>query len=1064
MPRSLSRTGSAPIRTLLAVFSTVALSAGIWATQHSTTPPKPKKVKLDYNRDIRPIIDKCITCHGHDPKAIAAGLRLDRRDGATKKLADGLIAIVPGHPEQSEMIRRIYAKSKDDLMPPPDSNKVLSDEEKATLKEWISEGAEYKKHWAFVKPVRPPVPAVTDKSWPVNPIDNFVLAKMEENGLHPSPEADKRTLIRRVTLDLTGLDPTPAEVYNFLEDKSPNAYEKVVDRLLASPRYGERMAMDWMDYARYADSNGYQSDWERFQYRWRDWVIDAYNKNMPYDQFTIEQLAGDLLPHPTTDQIIATGFNRNHRINTEGGVIPEEWRIETVIDRVETTSAVWLGLTAGCARCHDHKYDPISQDEFYSLCAYFNNVPETGSGVEEPVNHPPFIKAPYPEQAAEMAKLTTELESLDKQESARIDSNMAASQNWQVRDAAEPASCSEGLVARYQLGPTPTAIGTGLPTPTTVGPVKTDVGRSTGAIHTDDKSYVQLGNVADFDRTDKFSFGAWIKPEGDTGSPIAKMDSEHGYRGFDVMLQDGKPAFHLINNWPENALKVVSKTQVPMGQWSHVLVTYDGSASPSGVKIYVNGDSTDKDVEANKLTGTTRSTVNLRVGRRTDDQVYSGLVDDVVVYNRVVTPTEAKALASISPAKPLLEIPADKRTEDQKKQIARYWSLAHDASFDELDATRATTAKLKDNLDSKITTVMVMQEMAKPRKCYRLVRGQYDHPAEEVTAGIPKAFPPLPNGAPNNRLGLAEWIVSPDNPLTARVTVNRMWERLFGTGIVETTEDFGTRSEFPSHPELLDWLATEMLRQKWDLKAMWKELVMSRTYRQSSDVDPRVAKEDPKNRLLTHGPRFRLPAEVIRDQAMQAGGLLAEKIGGPSVRPYQPQGIWDDVSVYGNLHNYKHDTGENLRRRSLYTIWKRTAAPPEMTLFDVPGRETCRVRRARTDTPLQALVLLNDVTYMEAARALATKMLEHGGSSAATRLAYGYETLLAREPSKQEVAILSAGIAKREERFDANPKAAQELVAIGDMPNDPKLDQRTLAAYTIAASTMLNLDETLTKE
>jgi len=1064
MARTLSRTGSTAIRTLVAVSSSVALSAGIWATQHSSSQVAPKKPKIEFNRDVRPILDKCSACHGHDPKAIQAGLRLDKREGATKLLEDGNRAIVPGHPEQSELINRINAKDKDSLMPPPSSNKVLTPDEKEVLKEWIVEGAVYKPHWAFVKPVRPTAPAVRDQKWPVNPIDNFVLAKLEENGLKPTPEADKRTLIRRVSLDLTGLDPTAREVANFLADKSPNAYEKVVDRLLASPRYGERMAMDWMDYARYADSNGYQSDWQRFQYRWRDWVIDAYNKNMPYDEFTIEQLAGDLLPHPTLDQIIATGFNRNHRINTEGGVIPEEWRIETVIDRVETTSAVWLGLTAGCARCHDHKYDPISQKEFYSLCSYFNNVPETGSGVEQPVNHPPFVKAPYPSQEREMTRLTAQVEALQKQVDAKIEANISASQSWQLSQGGLPASCDDGLLARYKLGEKPTVEGATLPTPVNVGPVKTDVGRSTGAFQTNDKSYVQLGDVANFDWKDKFSFGAWLKPDGDSGSPISRMDSDHDFRGWDMMLQGGRPAFHLINKWPDNALKVISKTALPMGQWSHVIVTYDGSASPSGVRIYVDGDSTEKDVEANSLSATTKSGVGARIGRRTETSEFSGLVDDVVIYNRVLAADEVRAMASISPAKPILEIPLAKRTADQNKLVSRYWSLAHDADFARLDSDRATVAKEKENLDSKITTVMVMAEMPKPRPCFTLIRGQYDHPGDPVTAGIPKVFPPLPAGVPNNRLGLAKWIVSPDNPLTARVTVNRMWERLFGTGIVETTEDFGTRSEFPSHPELLDWLATEMLRQKWDLKAMWKEMVMSRTYRQGSRIDPRIAKLDPKNRLISHGPRFRLPAEVLRDQAMQAAGVLVEKVGGPPVRPYQPEGIWDDVSVYGNLHNYKHDIGDDLHRRSLYTIWKRTAAPPEMTLFDVPGRETCRVRRARTDTPLQALVLLNDVTYLEAARGLATRMLEHGGANAANRLAYGYESLLARDPSKQEIAVLSAGIDKRLARYRANPKAAEKLVTIGDLPNDPKIDKPTLAAYTIAASTMLNLDETLTKE
>jgi hypothetical protein len=953
-------------------------------------------------------------------------------------------------------------------MPPPSSNRILSDEEKATLKQWILEGAEYKPHWAFVAPVRPPVPAVSRKNWPANPIDSFVLAKLEDNGLQPSPDADRRTLIRRVSLDLTGLPPTTAEVDAFLADKSPNAYGKVVDRLLASPRYGERMAMDWMDYARYADSNGYQSDWERFQYRWRDWVIGAFNRNMPYDRFTVEQLAGDLLPHPTLDQIIATGFNRNHRINTEGGVIPEEWRIETVIDRVETTSAVWLGLTAGCARCHDHKYDPISQKDFYSLCSYFNNVPETGSGVEQPVNHPPLIKAPYPDQASEMARLEARLQKLEAQIKPRLAANEAAAQDWHFVPKPEPSSLSSGLTARYRFRePSPPGGEGRVRAPEAFAPsgqVSFEPGRATGAVVVGEKGFLDLGAVADFDWKQPFSYSLWVNRESDYGSPVSRMDVKAAYRGWDMFLEGGRPAIHLIHEWPQNALKVVSKTMLPKGEWSHVAITYDGSAKPGGIHIYVDGRATGQDVEQDSLRDTIRASVHARVGRRVDGDVFSGKVDDLAIFGRVLSPVEVGALADVDPAQALTAIPVAQRTSKQKAEITRFWSVSHDPEFKKLDEDRRESAKAKDELDSKITTVMVMQEMPQPRKCYVLVRGQYDHHGPEVTAAVPGAFPPLPKGVPNNRLGLAKWIVSPSNPLTARVTVNRMWERLFGTGIVATSEDFGTRSEFPSHPELLDWLATELIRDKWDLKAMWKTMVMSRTYRQSSDVSARLETLDPNNRLLARGPRLRLSAEVLRDQALMVSGLLREKIGGPSVRPYQPAGVWDDVSVYGNLHNYKPDDDPNLHRRSLYTIWKRTAAPPDMTLFDAPSRETCRVRRARTDTPLQALVMLNDETYVEAARSLGQRMIEMGGPDARSRVTFAFRTVLGREPTAQESHIVTAGISRREEHYRANPSAAKKLVSIGKVPRDPNLDPAALAAYTIAASTILNLDETMTKQ
>jgi len=1049
------------MRVLLQVTGFSLLAAGVWSI-----PGKPTKTvakKIDYNRDIRQIITKCFTCHGHDSKALMAGLRLDQRDTATEKLPSGGYAIVPGHPEKSELIERIYAKDAMQ-MPPKSSNKFLNDEERGLLKQWILEGAEYKQHWAWVAPVRPAVPKVRQASWPINPIDNFILAKLEEKGLKPSPQADKRTLIRRVTLDLIGIPPTPADVNAFLADKSPKAYEKVVDRLLASPRYGERMAMDWMDYARYADSNGYQADYERYQWRWRDWVIDAYNKNMPYDQFTVEQLAGDLLPHPTLDQRIATGFNRNHRINTEGGVIVEEWRVETVIDRVETTAATWLGLTAGCARCHDHKYDPITQKDFYSLNAFFNNIAETGSGVERPVNHPPIIKAPYPAQEKQMQELTSKLAVLQTEAKQRVEANRAASETWiPTIKPADPALAA-GQVARYTLTEAPTVQSDSAPVPKVVGKPLFGMGRSTGSISTNMNSYVDLGQAGDFDGSKPLSYGYWINPSGGDGSSLSKMDTSHDYRGWDLFLQGGKPAPHFVNSWPNDALKVVSKTALPMNQWSHILVTYDGSKKPDGVKIYINGKLTGQDIEANTLKSTIHTDVSMKIGRRTGDTGVQEQVDDLVLYNRVLTAQEAESIADVSAATPYLHIAPEKRTPEQKVALAELYSAENDSEYKKASAEAKQTQEAKDKLDNQITTVMVMEDLPKPRDCYILIRGAYDKHGAKVTADTPSFLPPIPKGFPKNRLGLAEWIVSPTNPLTSRVAVNRFWERFFGTGIVATSEDFGTRAEFPSHPELLDWLATEFIRLKWDQKALIKELVTCATYKQSSDENQEIVKADPLNRYLARGPRFRMQAEVIRDQALAVAGLLVEKIGGPSVRPYQPDGVWDELNVYGNLRNYKHDTDSGLHRRSLYTIWKRTAAPPEMTLFDMTARETCRVRRARTNTPLQALVLLNDVTYFEAARVLANRMIKEGGATPKDRLNFAYEWTISRPPSAEETQILEEGINRRLAHYRQNPAAAKKLISDGDAKNDPKIDPAELAAYTVAASTILNLDETLTKE
>ena len=1016
-----------------------------------------KAEKIDYNRDIRPLLsEKCFACHGHDPKAIQAGLRLDRRDGATKLLASGQHAIVPGSLTQSELVQRISSVGPIQ-MPPPDSHKILSSSDKATLKLWIVQGAEYKTHWAFVKPVRPPLPSVEWKSWPKNGIDYFVLAKLEVAGLKPAPEADRVTLLRRVSLDLIGTPPTPEEVDAFLADRSPNAYEKVVDRLLASPRYGEKMASSWMDESRYADSNGYQADYERYQWRWRDWVIDAFNQNMPYDEFALEQIAGDMLPDATLSQKIATGFNRNHRINTEGGVIPEEWRTETVIDRVETTSAVYLGLTMGCARCHDHKYDPIPQKDFYGFYAYFNNVPETGSGVEMPVNHPPFLKSPTTEQDRQLTALTTRLTDFDARIAAK-ESAATPSSATLTTLADTDTKLAVGLAAHPALTSAPTgAVLTGKP-------VFETAAYATGTVTLDGMSSVDISEQGDFERTQAFSYGCYLNPDNGNGSPISRMDAGNDYRGWDIYFVGGRPSVHIIHHWPDNALKVTAKESIPNGQWSHLFVTYDGSGKPEGVKMYIDGRPVPLDTDNNSLTDTIRTAKSFRIGGRTGADGFAGKVDDVRLYSRVLSASDVILLAQTGPIRPTLALAPEKRTPAQRKALAHYTLLASDADYKRLTEDRAKTATERDTLDSAIPTTMVMEEMPKPRPCFVLLRGQYDHPGVPVTAHLPAAFGKLPPGAPNNRLGLAGWIISPDNPLTARVAVNRFWEKFFGIGIVQTSEDFGVRAEFPSHPALLDWLATEFVRQKWNMKAMQKEIVLSATYKQSSKATPDQWQRDPDNRLLARGPRFRLPAEVIRDQALAVSDLLVEKIGGPSVRPPQPDGIWDELSVYGNLRNYQADKGDNRYRRSLYTIWKRTAAPPLMSLFDVPGRDTCRVRRARTDTPLQALALLNDETFVEASRVLAQRMLTQGGLTPATRITYAFRCAVGRRPTVSELRILTGGVQKRVARYRARPDDALKLVSVGEAPRDAKLNVPELAAYTTAASVILNMDETITKE
>jgi Protein of unknown function (DUF1553)/Protein of unknown function (DUF1549)/Concanavalin A-like lectin/glucanases superfamily/Planctomycete cytochrome C len=1048
-----------PITMLLSIPGT-----GIAAQTRVQKPIAPAP-KLDYNRDIRPILAaKCFACHGADEKGRMASLRLDMRPDAVKKLSDGKCAIVPGKPALSEVIKRINMKGPG-IMPPADSQKTLNAEDRAMLTRWVAEGAEYRQHWAFVKPVRPTPPAVHLKTWVKNPIDNFILSRLEQEGLKPSPEADKFTLIRRLSLDLIGIPPSPDDIKEFINDHSPNAYESLVDRLLRSRHYGERMALNWLDGARYADSNGYQADYERFQWRWRDWVLDAFNANMPFDQFTIEQIAGDMLPNATMSQKLATGFNRNHRINTEGGIIPEEWRVETVIDRVETTSAVWLGLSMGCGRCHDHKYDPITQKEFYKFYSYFNNVPESGTGVEAPVNHPPLLKAPTAAQQADYALLDKRKADAEAIRQGIIKANASKAAQWMLSASTESAAATTaGLQTRVKLGSKPTYItGGGLP-PSTYGKIEDDPGRVSSAAVLNGRSYIDLGDAGDFDTAQPFSYGAWINPQDGNGVPLSKMDSENNYRGWDLYVSGGHISAHIVSHWPDDALKVTTTATIANGDWSHVLVSYDGSAKPSGVHIFINGIEAPTRAEYNGLKGSIKSTAHARVGGRTGSDMFKGKVEDAVIFNKALNASEALIASNGDPARQILSIAPEKRTPEQKQKLVEIWCERNDNQYKEVRNTLAQIEKERTQLDGQVVTAMVMDEMPKPRECYVLVRGQYDKHGDVVTAGLPAAFPPLPKGAPNNRLGLAMWIASPDNPLTARVAVNRFWEKFFGTGIVATTEDFGTRADFPSHPELLDWLATEFVRLKWDMKAMQKEIVMSATYRQSSRVTPALMAKDPLNRLLARGPRFRLQAEVIRDQALAACGVLAEKVGGPSVRPYQPDGIWDETNVYGNLRNYKHDKGEGLYRRSIYTIWKRTAAPPTMTLFDVPGREACRVRRARTDTPLQALVLMNETTFVEASRILAQKMLTIGGATPEQRINYAFLRTVSRPATAAETRILAAGLQKRLEYYKSHPEEAEKLVSVGDYPREPGVPIPEVAAYTLAASVLLNSDEMITRE
>jgi len=767
-----------------------------------------EQTRIDFDRDIRPILaDTCFHCHGPDRAQRKADLRLDTREGAFADLGESR-AIVPGKPDESELIHRITASEEYERMPPADSGRSLSQKQIELLTRWVADGAEWSHHWSFVPPERPALPPPPKHGEVHNAIDRFVLARLEEEGLKPAPAAAKEKLIRRVTFDLTGLPPTPQEIDAFLADDSPDAYEKVVDRLLASPRYGERMAMPWLDAARYADTNGYQTDGTRPMWPWRDWLIDALNANMPFDQFTLEQIAGDMLPEPSLDQLIATGFNRNHMLNGEGGRIAEESRVEYVVDRVETTTAVWLGLTAGCGRCHDHKYDPLTQEEFYGLYAYFNNVDETGAVDRSSSTAAPTIRLPTDGQKAKQAELESRI----------------------------------------------------------------------------------------------------------------------------------------------------------------------------------------------------------------------------------------------------------RRLEEQVNELKKDEAAGTKADLESLEKQLADTRRTLDKHKKSYLITMIMRERAKPRQTHLLLRGQYNKYGEKVSARVPDILHPLPEGAPNNRLGLARWLVDWENPLVARVTVNRFWQLFFGTGLVRTTEDFGTQGERPTHPRLLDWLATEFMRD-WNIKRMHRLIVTSATYRQSAKAAPELIARDPENRLLARGPRHRLSSFALRDQALALSGLLVEKQGGPPVQPYQPEGIWKDFS-FGKIV-YKQDHGEKLYRRSLYTFWRRSVGPT--TMFDTSPRQVCELRPRRTNTPLHALTLLNDPTFGEAARRVARRMIIEGGGAPAERLRWGFRAATARYPTPEEEQILAASLARLLKQYREQPSAAEELITVGEAPRDASLDPIEHAAYTGVASLILNLDEVLNK-
>jgi hypothetical protein len=1032
----------------LALTALCALAAGqAWADDAAVSAAD---APIDFNRQIRPILsDTCFKCHGPDQAERQAGLRLDKPEGAVAVLDSGLAAIEPGNAGSSELMARITAPDPALRMPPPESGKKLSPEQIDLLRRWIEQGAEYKGHWSFIPPVRPDLPAVVHDDRVANPIDRLVLARLEQEGIEPSPTADKTTLIRRVTYDLTGLPPTLEEIDAFLADESAEAYERVVDRLLQSPRYGEHMGRYWLDVARYGDTHGLHLDNERSMWKYRDWVIDAFNRNLPFDQFTIEQLAGDLLPEPTMDQRIASGFNRCNVTTSEGGSINEEVRVRYAVDRTETTATVWLGLTLGCAVCHDHKFDPVTQNEFYSLYAYFNNTADAAMDGNA-LAPPPIIKTPTPEQTAALAALDGQIAAARQQVADEL------AKVTYVEPSADDPTASEPKEYVWIDDDTPAGANV--------------QGNTPWEFVTAPDHPVYCGQRAS--RRQAQGLSQHFFDSAQPGLKIGEVDRLFAY----VYLDPADPPKEIM-------LQFNDGTWEHRAVWGEDVIPWGASGTPGRVLIGplpILGEWVRLEVTAAQVGLNPGDVVNGWAFTQHDGTCYwdkAGLV--------TLTPQAGQAFESQlvweaydraqststvpQPLRDIIKLAADQRNADQQKQVRDYF-LEHAwqgtrALFDPLHAQIDALTKQRTDLDNSIPSTLVMAEAMEQRETFVLVRGAYDKPGDKVALGVPAALSPLPADAPANRLGLARWLVDRGHPLTARVTVNRFWQQYFGRGIVKTSEDFGSQGEWPTNPDLLDWLAVEFMDSGWDVKALQKLIVMSNTYRQSSRVSAEMTERDPENVLLARGPRFRMDAEVVRDQALATSGLLVEKLGGRSVKTYQPPGIWEAVAFVGSTTNsFQRDAGDALYRRSMYTFWKRTSPPPALTTFDAPSRENCVARRARTNTPLQALLLMNDEQYVEAARHFGRRMMLEGGSSPEERLTFGFRLATARVPQSDELSVLSRVFSEHMSHYQAHAEAATQLLAIGESPRVETLDPAEHAAYTMLGSLILNLDETITKE
>jgi hypothetical protein len=1036
--------------------------------------------ELDYNQHVKPILsDKCFTCHGPDKAKRKAGLRLDVAEAAYAELPEnpGKVAIAKGNLRRSEVFHRILSTDPEYTMPSPQSHLTLSDHEKAVLIKWIEDGAIYQPHWAFVPPQKPNVPTVKQKNWPRNAIDHFILQTLEQSDLSPSPEAPKELLLRRLSLDLTGLPPTIAEMDAFLSDRSPNAYEKQVDRLLQSPHYGEKMAVDWLDLARFADSHGYTVDRLRDMSPYRDWVIQAFNTNQRYDQFIQWQLAGDLMPNPKKEMIIATAFNRNHPQNMEGGIIEEEFQTEYVIDRTNTFGQAFMGVSLGCAKCHDHKYDPITQQNYYEIYSFFNNVAEAGQISWNDATPTPTLLLPTTEQTA-ILKFINKSIAEQEQKVVQLQSQPDPTfQQWIQSGAYQKLSKEKiphlGLQAQYvfdqnnlknAVKPQQTGImkrETGM-----TGDVPKYVAANGGkALELEGDVYLDLNEVGIFPKSQPFSIGIRVKiPKGlKEGVVYHKSNAErlYNFRGYHLYLKNDRLEVHLTHTAPSNAITKISTTPVPRDRWIQLTLTYDGAAQAKGLNLYLDGQAlamkTTMDQLYKDIVFHSNPEPGLQIGAWWRGLGFKGgQVDDIVVYQRELTPFEAGILAQKKSWAEVASKPAGALSNEDRQILQNYYQQAISpallAAQQILQAKRAQAADSTENIEE----LMVMQEMREPKSSFLLKRGNYDMPGKEVFPNTPAAILPFPKNLPNNRYGLAQWLSLPNHPLTARVAVNRFWQNFFGVGLVKTAEDFGNQGELPSHPKLLDWLAVQFIESGWNIKALNKLIVMSAAYRQDSRTSKHLRTIDPENRLLARGPAQRLSAEMIRDNALFASGLLNTKIGGKSVKPYQPPGLWEINSA-----TYVPDTGQAAYRRSLYTLIKRSVPNPTMATFDAGDRSYCLVRRQKTNTPLQALVTLNDPTFIEASKVLGVQMCQNSNPRQA--IIEAYRKLTGRSPQAVEVDLLQRLQKQQLAKFRQSPAKAQGWLQAGWHIPDAGLDAALLAANAVVANTILNSDAALTK-